>query len=117
MSERDIVNSCVKDLDMSNIEKAVRQLLTCVIGKVASSDVKKIVVDNGTKYHMMIYLEVHDRDKYRDIVDKILKSLEEASKIDERLRNVISNIKVIDWGSESYILLSKEYVVVKYVLE
>ncbi len=117
MSEGDIITQCLENVGSLSSEKATRQFLLCITQKLSDKNIKRIVVDNGTKYNMMIYLEVHDKELYKNIIDKIVNVLDKILESRNEISKLVQNYKVINWVNESYVILSKEYVVVKYVLE
>ncbi len=119
MQTGNTVDECLRSVDKSNETRAVRQFLACIgdlVVKKFQDKVKKIVVDNGAKYHYVLYLEVYSKDVLGEIVNMIKDGITKLGELDPRLGEYVGNMKICDWGEEKYIMLSKEYVIVKYVL-
>jgi len=111
----DIAGKCMSNLDLSSESKAVRQFLQCVVSNLGA---KYIVVDNGLKYDYLVYVEVSSKEDVKKIADLILTALDRlARSLTGSISDYVSKRKVLDWGTEIYLLLSKEFVVVKYVIK
>ncbi|GEM_PF-2888146 len=119
MQTGNTVDECLKNIDKSSETKAVRQFLSCigdVVAKQFQDKVKKIVIDNGAKYHYVLYLEVYSKDILGQVVDLVKDGIAKLGETDPKIGEYVKNMKICDWGDEKYIMLSKEYVIVKYVL-
>ncbi|NPA23778.1 MAG: hypothetical protein GXO23_05755 [Crenarchaeota archaeon] len=119
-SLEDVVTRCLEGITNVSKEKVIRHVLSCVTEKLVKSvgKAKRIVVDNGIRYHYMIYLETYDKSTYNDLIDMLSKAIDRiVDSLPEDLKKVFTRPAVVDWGEEKYLLFSKEYVAVKYVLE
>ncbi len=115
MNVEELVRKCCEKLDLSSENKAVRQFLQCFL---TEAKIRHIVVDNGLRYNFLVYIEACSKSELRDIIEVLEKSLEHLAKNSPgNLGNYVLNKRVLDWGSEIYLLLSKEFVVVKYVIK
>ncbi len=113
------IESCLQNIDTSSEVKATRQFLTClgeVLSKKYQNNVKAVVVDNGVKYNYVLYLEVYSKDVLDNVLREVEEGLRKLQSASPSLQEYLKNMKVQDWGNEKYIMLSKEYVIVKYVL-
>ncbi len=120
VSVDELVSKCLENISNVSPEKLVRHVLSCITERLVKEmkNISRIVVDNGIKYQYMIYLETYDRGTYNDLVNLLKGALDEiANKLPENLRTAYGRPMLVDWGDEKYMLFSKEYVAVKYVLE
>ncbi|NPA70259.1 MAG: hypothetical protein GXO26_05560 [Crenarchaeota archaeon] len=120
VSVDEIVSKCLEDIANVSKEKVVRHVLSCITERTAKSmnNVKRIVIDNGMKYQYMIYLEVYDKSTFGEVVELLKKAIDKVvEQLPQDLKNNFPRPSLVDWGEEKYLLFSKEYVAVKYVLE
>ncbi len=77
-----------------------------------------MAIDNGLKYNFMIYVETTSKDEMKKLIDYLNKALDALTKlVPQNLANYLAERRILDWGEETYLLLSKEFVVVKYVIK
>ena len=115
MNIKDIAKKCAENLDLSSENKAVRQFLQCVLSQIG---VKHVAIDNGLRYNFLIYIEVSSKSDMKRLIDDINRALDILVKVTpQNLTEYLSKRKILDWKNEVYLLLSKEFVVVKYVIK
>ncbi len=106
-----IVNECLPS-ENTDKHRFVRSLMTCIIAKLK---LKPIVIDNGSKFNYVIYIESRSKHEADETFNKILEILKEVENKVDKYRDYLSNRRVVVWNAEKFIMFEKEYIIVKAV--